>query len=154
MPSYSTPLKHIVTGDTGRVNQLSNAPGMGNQQPARVCDVNPMIDYLNNRSSINKGTVTQGTSITTGVTLNAVAGTITTVSSTLAADTTATFTVTNSEVTASSIILASLSYPTTATGEPVIDRIVPASGSFTITIRNVSAAAALNDVMAISFVVL
>lgn len=147
----STPLDRIAT-ESGRISQLEL--GVGNNQPARASDVNPIIDFLNDRAAANKGTVTQASTISTGVTLNYNAGTITTVSSTLAADTTASFVVTNSKVVASSIILPSLSYPTTATGEPVIDRIIPALGSFTITIRNVSAAAALNNSMAISFIVL
>lgn len=68
--------------------------------------VNEIIDSLNGINT--KGTVTQGTSITTGVTLDAPAGVITTVSTTLAAGASAggVFTLTNSYITTSSVILA------------------------------------------------
>ncbi len=67
--------------------------------------VNEIIDSLNGIN--DKGTVTQATSITTGVTLDKPAGAITTVSTTLAAGASAggVFTLTNSYITTSSVIL-------------------------------------------------
>lgn len=67
--------------------------------------VNEIIDSLNGINT--KGTVTQATSITTGVSLDAPAGVITTVSTTINAGVSAggVFTLTNSYITTSSVIL-------------------------------------------------
>ena len=56
----------------------------------------------------NSGTVTQGTSITTGVTLNASSGVITMHATAIAADENIEFTVTNSVVQADSVILMTM----------------------------------------------
>lgn len=98
-----------------------------------------------------KGAVTQITNITTGVTMNTKAGIITTVSSTLAADTSATFTLTSSAIVAGGLVFATIN-TYAGTGNPVIEKVTPSAlgGSATITIRNVSASAALNDIMTIS----
>jgi hypothetical protein len=105
--------------------------------------------------SLTKGTVTQATSISTEVTLSQPAGVITTVSLTTAADTTeSAFTVTNSYVTASSVIIANIQGYSGTTGFPVILVDDVAAGSFKITVRNVHNAAALNGTLSISFVVM
>lgn len=102
----------------------------------------------------DKGTVTQATSITTGVTLNARNGIITTVSSTLAADTEATFTVTNSAVVAGSNVIPSVIYPAASAGTPVVNIGAIADGSFTVVLTNVNPSNALNAAVKIGFVVL
>lgn len=102
------------------------------------------------------GTVTQGSSITTGVTLSQASGVITTVSSTLAAVTDAKFTVTNTYCTSSSIVLVSLvNYSATlgTNGIPVVSVGSIANGSFDIHITNAHASAALAGVMKIAFLV-
>lgn len=96
------------------------------------------------------GTVTQITSITTGVTLNTHSGQITTVSSTLAAGAEATFTVTNSKVAATDIVIAHLA-STSSAGTPVAVVSAVAAGSFNITIANLHASAALDNTMVINF---
>jgi hypothetical protein len=105
--------------------------------------------------SLTKGTVTQATSIATGVTLSQPSGVITTVSLTTAANTTeSAFTVTNSYVKADSIIIANVQGYSGTTGFPVtlVEDIV--AGSFKILVRNVHNAAALNGTLSISFVVM
>lgn len=102
----------------------------------------------------DKGTVTQATSITTGVTLNARNGIITTVSSTLAADTEATFTVTNSAVVAGSNVILGVTYPAASAGTPVANVGAISNGSFTVVLTNVNPSNALNAVVKIGFVVL
>jgi len=99
----------------------------------------------------NKGTVTQLTSITTGVTLNTPSGVITTVSSTIAAAGEATFTVNNSMVTASSVILLTAQY--TGNGNAVVTLDSVAAGSFGVTIAN-TGSAALNAVVKIHYMVI
>jgi len=100
------------------------------------------------------GAVTQATSITTTVVLSKLSGTITTVSATLAAGVDATFTVTNTEVEATDVVVASIkSYGGTADGIPVVNVIATADGSFKLNIRN-TGAVALDAVVLINFAVI
>ena len=86
------------------------------------------------------GTITQITSITTGVTLSTTSGAITTVSSTLVAGADATFTVTNTNVAATDVVVASInSYGGTADGIPVVNVVATAAGSYDLNIRNTGA---------------
>lgn len=96
----------------------------------------------------NKGTVTQLTSITTGVTLNTPSGVITTVSSTLASLAKATFTVTNSMVKPGSVILLSTEYNGTGHGDAGVVTI--GTGTFDMSVAN-QGSAALNSVIKIHF---
>lgn len=89
------------------VTKIGKTNFLGAQVDEKVTrkKVNEIIDSLNGIN--DKGTVTQATSITTGVTLDKPAGAITTVSTTLAAGASAggVFTLTNSYITTSSVIL-------------------------------------------------
>lgn len=98
------------------------------------------------------GTVTQATSITTGVTLNKLTGQITTVASTLAAAAEATFTVTNSQVTAKDVVVLSTTYAGAGTAQCYCSKV--AAGSFDITLTNLHASAAFDAALTINFVVL
>jgi hypothetical protein len=99
----------------------------------------------------NKGTVTQLTSITTGVTLNAYSGVITTVSSTLASLGEATFTVTNSFVKPGAVILVSTEYVGAGHGDAGVASI--STGSFQITVAN-QGSVALDSVIKIHFMII
>ncbi len=83
----------------------------------------------------DKGVVTQITSDVTGVTLNTHSGVITTVSSLLAVDTSASFVLTDSAITADSIVLLSVAY--LGSGLPVATVEILATGSATIAVTNV-----------------
>lgn len=99
-----------------------------------------------------KGTVTQITNITTGVTLNKQSGVITTVSLTTAASTVAgPFTVTNNKCFADSSVLVTVQYANGKTGFPVALVEDVAAGSFKVRLVNAHTAAALNDVVKINF---
>lgn len=98
------------------------------------------------------GTVTQLTSITTGVTLNTVSGAITTVSSTLAAGAEATFQVTNSQLASTDVVVVNIG-ATSSAGTPMAFVSAVADGSFDITISNLHASAALNNTLTINFAV-
>lgn len=100
----------------------------------------------------NRGTVTQITSISTGVTLNATSGTITTVSQTIAAGAEGVFQVTNSAVGANDVIILSMSNAGAGTFIAAVSQV--AAGSFTITITNLDAAAAGNSALTINFAVI
>ncbi len=102
---------------------------------------------------VQKANVTQATSITTGVTANGSAGVITTVSSTLAADASATFTLTNSKITADSVVLLQVAYGGTTAGNPIVVLDSLAAGSVDIILTN-AGTAALDATVDIHFMVL
>lgn len=99
--------------------------------------------------------VTQLTSITTPVTVNAASGIITTVSATTAANNTQAtgFVVNNSAVTSTSKIQLSCQYAGQANSIPVALVSAITTGSFTIVLGN-GGAAALNAVVKIHFTVI
>lgn len=86
-------------------------------------------------------------------TLNKAAGRVTTEALTTAAEAAEAFTITNDQVTANSIILASISEYDGA-GGPVISSVQPGAGSFVVNLINSSAATALDDSLSFDFVVL
>ena len=104
------------------------------------------------QSVYDTANVTQLTSITTAVTVNAHNGTITTVTSTLAGTAFASFTVNNSKVTTASKILLTLDY--NGPGIPILVTTTIANGSFVIKIINASAAVPLNSTLKISYLIL
>ena len=97
--------------------------------------------------------VTQATSITTGVTANALTGVITTVSQTVAAGAEAEFTVTNSEVAATDVVVACIKTHTSA-GAFAVDVSAVAAGSFKLRLTNLHASAAGDNELLINFLVL
>lgn len=101
-----------------------------------------------------RGTVTQATSITTGVTLHRARGTITTVSQTIGTGAEASFTVTNNYVDANDVVVVNLRSTSSAGGPFLVFVSAVSDGSFTITISNTSSAAAGNNTLTINFAVL
>jgi hypothetical protein len=110
---------------------------------------NALVDKVN--TLLGRGTVTQATSITTGVTLNARAGVVTTVASTLAANADAAFVVTNSYVKSDSVIV--LTCLNTGAGIATAQVSAVADGSFTVLLAN-SGNAAFNSTIGVHFLVL
>jgi hypothetical protein len=102
----------------------------------------------------NTANVTQLTSITTAVTVNALNGVITTVSSTLAANARTSFTVNNALVAAGSRILVSVEYDEAATGIPVVGVADIAAGSFKVVLSNGAGSAALNNIVKVHYIIL
>ena len=94
------------------------------------------------------GTVTGASGVST---LNKKSGVITTESLTTAAAGVYTETLTNSEIKAGDIVLATVS--STGTGNPVVTSIVVTAGQAVISIQNIAASAAFNAALVISFVV-
>lgn len=97
--------------------------------------------------------VTQATSITTGVTCSAYSGVITTVSQTVAAGDEAEFTVTNTKVAATDIVVACIKTHTSA-GTFSVHVSAVAAGSFKLRLTNLHASAAGDNVLVINFIVL
>lgn len=100
----------------------------------------------------DRGTVTQITSATTGVTVNTYCGTITTVAQNIAAGAEVQFTVTNSKVTANSVPVVSIASGTVG-GTTIASVTAVAAGSFQITLTNLHAATAETGTLVINFIV-
>jgi hypothetical protein len=98
------------------------------------------------------GAVTQATSRTTGVTVNTLCGAITTDTSSLAAGAEAEFTVTNSTVAATDVVVVCLKTESaTGTSIPFVSTV--AAGSFKITLSNLHASTADTSASVVSFAV-
>lgn len=100
----------------------------------------------------SQGAVTQATSITTGVTLNAYSGAITTVSQTVAGGAEASFTLTNNKIAATDVVVACIKTHTSA-GLFFVACTAVAAGSCQLTLTNLSSSAG-DNVLVINFVVL
>lgn len=100
-------------------------------------------------------TVTQATSRTTGVTLNKLAGAITTNNASLAAEGTADFVVTNDKVAIGDVVLLSVRSGSNG-GGTLVSVTAVAAGSFTIRVHNgnVAAGTAETGAIIINFVVI
>ena len=97
--------------------------------------------------------VTQTSSITTGVTCSAYSGVITTVSQTVATGAEAEFTVTNTLVAATDVVVACIKTHTSA-GSFIVATSAVADGSFKLHLTNLHASNAGNNVLVINFIVL
>lgn len=98
------------------------------------------------------GAVTQATSASTGVTLNTITGRITTVALTTAAGAEEEFTVTNSAIAATDVVVVGTTY--TGAGTPAVIVKGIAAGSFVINIMNLHDANALNAAVGINFAII
>ena len=99
------------------------------------------------------GAVTQLTNRSTGVTVDAVCGAITTDATSLAAGAEATFTVTNSAVAVGDVVVVSLrSGATAGTSVPLVTAV--AAGSFDLTLTNLHASTADTGASIINFAVI
>lgn len=96
----------------------------------------------------NKGTVTQLVNTTTGVTLNTPSGVVTTFTQILASLAEVTFTITNSVVKTSSVVLVSTEYVGNGNADVTVSTV--ANGSFDVTIAN-QGSVALNAVVKVHF---
>lgn len=97
------------------------------------------------------GTVTQATSKATGVTLNTVTGTVTLNAASLAAATSVAFTLTNSAIAATDVVIVNIKSGATANSYTLnVDAV--AAGSCSISLRNFTAGA-LAEAVVLSFAV-
>lgn len=105
-------------------------------------------------ASTKIGTGTKTATATAGAaTLNKPSGKITTAALTTAAAAEYTLTLTNSEIAAADIVLASVAYGTATAGTPVVTRVTPGAGSVEILVKNDHATVAFDGTIVISFVV-
>lgn len=88
-------------------------------------------------------------------TLNAQTGKVTSEALTTAQNANYTLTITNNQIAAADIVLASIANGTNTQGTPVLLRVTPAAGSVVIVIRNAhDSAQALNGTLVVSFQVI
>lgn len=99
-----------------------------------------------------RATITQTGTITSDVTINSVAGRITTVSSTLISGGSVGFTVNNDRTLADSVVILTINEYNGTTGIPMVSAANVLAASFDIIIYNVDGTDALNDVIDIAFV--
>jgi hypothetical protein len=97
------------------------------------------------------GTITQATNKATGVTLNSPTGQITMNGAALAADTTVSFTLTNSSITANDVLI--LNHISAGTAGSYLLNAQAAAGSASINVRNITAGA-LSEAIVIGFAVI
>ena len=97
------------------------------------------------------GTITQATNKATGVTLNSPTGQITLNGAALAADTTVSFTLTNSSITANDVLI--LNHLSAGTAGSYLLNAQAAAGSASINIRNITAGS-LSEAIVIGFAVI
>lgn len=123
----------------------------GPQDPSQLnATLNGLIVQMNQTYGLGVNTTASGTTAVTASSLRAkisITG-LTTAASTLSA----TVTVTNTLVAANSNVLCQTN-GYSGTGIPIVVNIVPAAGSFTFAIQNVSTGAALNATVPISCIV-
>jgi hypothetical protein len=104
-------------------------------------------NYLNKLLVKKTGTASSG-----AVTLNGKLGTVTTEALTTAQNAFYTLTITNSDITADSVVMASVANGTNTQGTPMIVRTQPAAGSLVVTVQNKHATdQVLNGTLKISF---
>lgn len=97
------------------------------------------VAAVRNGNFAQGGVVTQATNRTTGVTINTISGQITTNNASLAAETTAVFTVTNNQVFADDVILITMTGGSNG-GNTIVTVNSLAAGSFVIQVGNNNAA--------------
>lgn len=135
---------------------VPNLLAVGAKDPTRDDSYLPLaVNAAPLQTLYHTANVTQGTSITTGVTVDALNGIITTVSSTLAADAKTSFTVTNPNVVAGSKILVSCEYTDGPnSGIPVVGVTSISAGSFKVVLSNGSSLDPLNNVVKVHYLII
>ena len=108
------------------------------------------IGYNTGSSSTAPSSVTQITSKSTGVTINASVGQIVTINSALAAATEVAFVVTNSAISAYDVPVVAIASGAATAGTYLLSVAAVAAGSFTIVITNASTGS-LSEALTINF---
>lgn len=121
---------------------------------AKFGHLNALVDEINNAGAGNPLDVTQSTAITTAVPVTALRGTITTVSSTLAANSSTTFSVTQPDLLAGhSQVFLQVAYAGAGASFPVANVESVVDGSFNVILRNLGTSA-LNAAVHIQYFII
>jgi hypothetical protein len=119
----------------------------------KLLDLGISDDGINpDKVVITKSNITQITAITTGVTVAGTAGVITTVSTTVAAGSNASFTVTAPDCLSTSVVQLTVDDSATA-GLAKLNVQTVADGSFVVNITNVHSTNAFNNVIKIHYLI-
>jgi hypothetical protein len=118
-----------------------------------VNNITGQIGYTTGGPTVSGVSVTQATSKSTGVTLNAAAGQIVTSNAALAAGAEVAFVVTNSAVSSLDIPVIALASGATTAGTYLLSIATVAAGSFTVVISNASAGS-LSEALTLNFGIL
>ena len=135
----------IISGGT-----VDNTP-IGALTPSTVAGTTMYASQEIGYTAGAQGTVTQATSKSTGVTLNASAGQITMNNASLATATNVTFTLTNSTLSAKDVLILNVTNGTSGAYNAFVSS--NAAGSATITLRNISAGS-LSEAVVLNFAIL
>lgn len=142
---------------TGSSGTITTAVTIDDNQDITV-NAGSMIVETATEGIVHTGmaTVTQSTSFTTGVTINATSGRITLHnSSTLAGDSTASFVVTNSTIQTDSIVLLTLLDKTGSGNSRMVATLGnQAAGSFTVLLHNMEASTSTSGLLLLNFLVI
>lgn len=127
--------------------------------PLSARDIDPtFVSGAKIGNFVGGSTVTQATNRSTGVTINALSGTITTNTTSLAAGASAEFTVTNSTVEASDVIVVSQRSGSTnvagVAGTTSVYPVTVANGSFILSVQNSSSTTAEVGAIIVNFLVM
>lgn len=125
-----------------------NFPGLS--PSPNGADSSPIVASQITLDTGTKTATATGTTTATA-TLNKKSGKITSPSLTTAAGGTWTLTLTNNKITAASMVFASVA--TAGTGTPAITKVVPGANQVVIQVQNVDAAAAFNNTLVVSLMV-
>ena len=137
---------------TGTVALIGGSSGQLIYNNAGAYAGGPLFSLTTGTLGYNTGgTVTQGTNKSTTVTLNSASGRITMNGALLALDTTVSFTLTNSSITANDLLI--LNHTSGGTVGSYLLNAQAAAGSATINVRNISLAA-LSEAIVIGFAVI
>ena len=112
-----------------------------------------VIGYNTGNTSVAIPSVTQATSKSTGVTLNAAAGKITLNNASLASATSVSFTLTNSQIGANDLVLTTVSGGFATAGTYVAHCLDVSAGSATIQVTNLSGGS-LSEAIVVNFATL
>jgi hypothetical protein len=154
LPSFLAGFR-LVTGDAlnAIIDAVNNITGNGTASAVVATTVAASSSILSTGGKIGYdtgagGTVTQATNRTTGVTLSKLTGQITTNNASLAAETAAEFTVTNTLVAIGDVVVVAIQSGTNGGNTEVFVSVV-AAGSFNLKVSNNNAAAGTAETGAI-----
>jgi len=135
----------VISGGT-----VDNSP-IGLTTPSTIEGTTVYADTELGYGTPAQGAVTQATSKSTGVTLNASAGQITMNAASLATVTNVTFTLTNSTLSAKDVLILNVTNGTSGAYNAFVSS--TAAGSATITLRNISAGS-LSEAVVLNFAII
>jgi hypothetical protein len=151
-PALGTPASGNLSNCTG--SPVLTTPSLGNATATSITSTSNILISSAGKlgyATGSGGTVTQATSKTTGVTLNKSNGQITLNAAALGADTTASFTLTNTVIAAGDVLV--LNHISGGTAGSYLLNAQSAAGSASINVRNITAGS-LSEAIVIAYAVI